>query len=126
MAAEYLRPAISPDGSAAMGLDDSAVRAGQGQFDATGSISCAFAAGQAMTQCEYGVARAGGGYATVVIKKIDGRSRAIFFRMGRPIGADVSQSEGQLDFRVSKAGDLHRIRIGNERYEIPDAVVFGG
>jgi len=126
VAAEYLRPAISPDGSAAMGPDDSSLRAGQGQFDANGPLPCAFAAGQPMGQCEFGVARAGGGYATVVIKKPDGRTRAIFFRMGRPIGTDVSESEGRLEFSATKDGDLHRIRIGDERYEIPDAVVLGG
>lgn len=126
VAAEYLRPAISPDGSAAMGPDDSALRAGQGQFDATGPLPCAFAPGQPMGQCEFGVARAGGGYATVVVKKPDGRTRAIFFRMGRPLGADVAQSEGRRDFRATKEGDLHRIRVGNERYEIPDAVILGG
>jgi len=126
VATEYLRPAISPDGSTAMGPDDSALRAGQGQFDATGPLLCAFTPDQPMGQCELGVARAGGGYATVVIKKPDGRTRAIYFRMGRPIGADVSESEGRLEFRAMKEGDLHRIRVGNERYEIPDAVVFGG
>jgi heat shock protein HslJ len=126
VAAEYLRPAISPDGSAAMGPDDSALRAGQGNFDATGPLPCAFAAGQPMGQCEFGVARAGGGYATVVVKKPDGRTRAIFFRMGRPLGADVAESEGRRDFSATKAGDLHRIRVGNERYEIPDAVILGG
>jgi len=126
VAAEYLRPAISPDGSAAMGPDDSALRAGQGQFDATGPLPCAFAAGQPMGQCEFGVARAGGGYATVVVKKPNGRTRAIFFRMGRPIGADVSESEGRLKFSATKDADLHRIRVGQERYEIPDAVILGG
>ncbi|MCL4764351.1 MAG: META domain-containing protein [Burkholderiales bacterium] len=126
VAAEYLKPAISPDGSAAVGQDDSSLRAGQGRFDATGPLPCALSAGRPMRQCEFGVARAGGGYATVVVKKPDGRTRAIFFRMGRPIGADVSESEGRLDFRATKQGDLHRIRIGNERYEIPDAVVLGG
>ena len=126
VAADYLRPAISPDGSAAMGPDDSALRAGQGKFDATGPLRCAFAAGQPMGQCEFGVARAGGGYATVVITKPDGRTRAIFFRMGRPIGADVSESEGRHDFLATKDADLHRISVGNERYEIRDAIVFGG
>jgi heat shock protein HslJ len=126
VAAEYLRAAISPDGSAAMGPDDSALRAGQGNFDATGPLPCAFAAGQPMGRCEFGVARAGGGYATVVVTKPDGRTRAIFFRMGRPIGADVAESEGRRDFSATKDGDLHRIRVGNERYEIPDAVVLGG
>ena len=126
VASEYLKPAISPDGSAAMGPDDSALRAGQGQFDATGQLPCARHHGQPMTQCEFGVARAGGGYATVVVKHPDGRTRAIFFRMGKPIGADTSQADGYGKFRTSKEGDLNLVRVGDERYEIPDAVVLGG
>lgn len=126
VSAEYLNPALSPDGSAAFGPDDSALRAGQGMFDATGNIPCTQSIGQPMTQCEFGVARAGGGYATVVIKKPAGRTRAIFFRMGKPIGADTSQADGYPEFSASKESDLNLIRVGNERYEIPDAVVLGG
>ncbi len=126
VAAEFLKPALSPDGSAATGPDDSALRAGQGQFDATGQIPCAQSVGQPMTQCEFGVARAGGGYATVVVTRPDGRARAIFFRMGRPIGAGTSQADGMPEFRATKESDLNLIRVGDERYEIPDAVVLGG
>ena len=126
VAADFLKPAVSPDGSIATGPDDSAVRAGQNKFDATGEIPCAQNAGQPMSQCEFGVARAGGGYATVVIKKPDGHSRMIYFRMGRPIGADTSQADGYPEFCVTRENDLHLIRVGNERYEIPDAVVLGG
>jgi hypothetical protein len=109
-----------------MGPDDSALRAGQGKFDATGPLPCAFAAGQPMGRCEFGVARAGGGYATVVVKKPDGRTRAIFFRMGRPLGADLSQADGNMAFGATKEAGLYRIRAGDERYEIAEAVVFGG
>ena len=28
--------------------------------------------------------------------------------------------------RASQEGDLHRIQVGEERYELPDAVVLGG
>lgn len=126
VSAEYLKPAVSPDGSVITGADDSAMRAGQGQFDATGIIPCAQHRGQPMTECEFGVARASGGYATVVIKKTDGRTRAIFFSMGRPIGADTSQADGYPEFSTTKDSDLNLIRIGNERYEIPDAVILGG
>jgi hypothetical protein len=83
-------------------------------------------AGQPMTQCEFGVARAGGGYATVVIKKTGGGIRAIFFSMGTPVGADSSQTDGYGEFRAAKEKDLYLIRMGDERCEIPDAVVFGG
>jgi hypothetical protein len=126
VASEFLKPAVSPDGSVAAGPDDSAQRAGEGKFDSTGKVPCAQSAGQPMGQCEFGVARAGGGYATVVIKRPDGRSRAIFFFMGKPMGADTSQADGYPEVRATREGDLHRIRIGNERYEIPDAIVLGG
>ena len=124
-AAEFLKPAVSPDGSVARGPDNSALRAGQGRFDTTGNLPCAQYAGQPMRQCQFGVARAGGGYATVIIKKPDGQSRAVFFRMGRPIGADTSEADSGA-FSATREDDLHFIRVGQERYEIPDAVPLGG
>ena len=78
-----------------------------------------------MMQCEFGGARAGGGCATVVIKKPDGRTRAIYFRMGQPFGAGTSEADPG-DFNATRQGDLNFIRIGSERYEISDAVVLGG
>ena len=123
--AEFLKPAVSPDGSARMGPDDSSLRAGRGDFDATGKLPCAQHAGQPMTQCEFGVARAGGGYATVVISKPDGLKRAIFYRMGIAIGADTSEADPG-EFSAARENDLYFIRVGHERYEIPDAVVLGG
>ena len=57
---------------------------------------------------------------------VDGRTRAIFFRMGKPIGADTSETDGHSEFRTIKENDLNLIRVGNESYEIPDAVVIGG
>ena len=117
--------ATSPDGSVATGPDDSALRAGQGNFDATGALPCAQAAGQPTVRCKFGVARSGGGYATVVVIKPDGRRRAIFFRLGVPIGAGTSEAD-YGDFQARREGDLHLIRVGGERYEIPEAVVFGG
>jgi len=126
VAAEFLKPAESPTGAVATGPDNSALRAGRGEFDATGKLPCAASVGQPMTQCDFGVARAGGGYATVVIKKPDGMSRAIFFRMGKPMGADTSQADGYPAFQAAKQRDLNLIRVGNERYEIPEAVILGG
>jgi heat shock protein HslJ len=126
VAADYLTPAISPNGAAIMGPDDSALRAGQHDFDATGIIPCAQAAGQPMRDCRIGVARTGGGYATVVVTKPDGHKRAIFFQLGIPTGADSSEADGFHDFSADKQGDLNRVFVGPERYEIPDAVVLGG
>jgi Bacterial SH3 domain len=126
VSASFLKPARSPDGRVATGPDDSALRAGQRNFDATGKLPCAQAAGQPMRECEFGVARAGGGYATIMITRPSGGARAIYFRMGRAVGADHSEADGQRVFRAGKQNDLHVIRIGDERYEIPDAVILGG
>ncbi len=126
VAAEFIKPAVSPDGSVSMGPDDSACRAGQGEFDAKGQVPCAQSTGQPMTQCDFAVARAGGGYATVVITRPDGRTRAIFFRRGVAIGADTSQADNPGAFSARRESDLTFISIGPERYEIPDAVVLGG
>jgi hypothetical protein len=71
------------------------------------------------------VARAGGGYATVVVTRPDGRPRAIYFRYGIPIGADTSEADPG-EFGATRENDLHLIRVGTERYEIPDAVPLGG
>lgn len=100
-------------------------RAGAGQFDATGTIDCAQSAGQPMIQCEFGVAREGSGNATVLVKMPDGRPRVIYFTNGVPTGADTSQADGYGEFSASKESDLNIIRVGDERYEIPEVVVFG-
>ncbi len=126
VAAEYLQPSIGPDGGVAKGPDDSALRAGKGDFDATGKVPCAQDVGQPMGQCDFGVARHGGGFATVVVTKSDGVKRALFFRRGAAIGADTSEAGGYQDFSATKENDLNFIRVGAERYEVPDAVVFGG
>jgi hypothetical protein len=126
VAAEFLRPAVSPDGAMATGPDRSALRAGQGDFDATGKISCAQALAQPMGQCDFGVARAGGGYATVIVARPDGRPRAVYVRHGTAIGVDTSEADPAGEFHATREGDLTLIRVGDERYEIPDAVLFGG
>jgi heat shock protein HslJ len=123
--ADVLTPATAPDGTVPTGEDDSALRAGQGRFDVTGKLPCAQQAGLPLSPCEFGAARAGGGYTTVVVTRPDGRTRAIFFRLGRAIGADTSQADGMPPFAAVRDGDTYRIRVGAERYEVPRDVVLG-
>jgi hypothetical protein len=116
-------------GAASIGAtqrEPSSARAGQGQFDATGQISCAQRPGQPMTQCNFGVARDGGGSATVVVTMPDGRKRAIFFEKGKATGADLSQADGNMSFHSSMKNGDYVIQAGDERYEIFEAVVYGG
>jgi hypothetical protein len=105
---------------------DTIERAGAGKFNATGKIPCAQNKAQPMGQCDFGVARGGGGTATVVVTRPDGRKRTIFFEKGKATGADLSQADGNMTFRATKEADLFRIQAGDERYEIPEAAVFGG
>ncbi len=72
------------------------------------------------------MARDPGGTATIVVTHPDGRKRFIFFEQGKAIGADLSQADGNMNFRSTKRGDLYLIDAGNERFEIVEAFVFGG
>ena len=55
-----------------------------------------------------------------------GRKRVIFFKAGKAVSANLSQADGNMSFGATKEADLYMIRAGNERYEIPEAVIFGG
>lgn len=95
------------------------------QYHATGDIPCSTAAGQPTGSCSFGVTREGHGTGMVTVTKPDGRTRTIFFKKGKATGYDQSQADTGK-FSVKKQGDLSIIRIGQERYEIPDAVILGG
>jgi hypothetical protein len=94
-------------------------------YHATGEIPCAMVSGQPTGSCPFGVTPEGNGTGIVTVTKPDGRTRAIFFKNGNPTGYDQSQADPG-EFSAEKQGDLSVISIGQERYEIPDAVIFGG
>ncbi|MGB8700867.1 MAG: hypothetical protein WCD18_15745 [Thermosynechococcaceae cyanobacterium] len=94
-------------------------------YNATGNIPCSMGGGQPTTSCRFGVVRKGNGNGTVTVKKPDGRTRTIFFENGKATGYDQSQADPG-EFSANKQSDLNIIHIGQERYEIPDAVIFGG
>jgi hypothetical protein len=94
-------------------------------FHATGNIPCSMGGGQPTGSCRFGVKRAGGGTGTVEVTTLDGRTRLIRFQNGKAIGYDQGEAD-RGEFRASKEADLNIVQIGGERYEIPDAVIFGG
>lgn len=105
---------------------DHVLRAGQGVFDAVGRVPCAQGPGAPMTTCAMGVGRGENGTAIVVVTKPDGVDRQLFFTDGEFVNADTSEAGGGFETSVEREGDLHLIRVDDERYEIPDAVIFGG
>jgi hypothetical protein len=94
-------------------------------YHATANVPCSMGGGAPTGSCPAGVKRQGGGTAEVTVTKPDGRTRTIFFQNGRAISADVSQAD-YGKFSASRQADLNIIKIGQERYEIPDAFVVGG
>ena len=76
-------------------------------------------------QCDFGVARGAGGTATIVVTKPDGMKRALFFQDGQFLSADTSQADGYTTVSATREADLFFIRVGDERYEVPEAIIFG-
>ncbi len=96
---------------------------GNGQrFDATGALPCAPVLGQPTTSCDFGVIRERRpGYAGLWIAIGNGIERYFLFEEGKPV-----YSNGSGEIAVERLGDLQLLRLGEERYEIPDAVIYGG
>lgn len=90
-------------------------------FDAAGSVPCALSADQPMGSCLFGVIRQGPGNAGVWMVIGGGIERYILFEEGVPV---TSNTGSEMSFE--QTDDLYRIRVGGERYEIPEAVVNGG
>jgi len=94
-------------------------------FHASGDVPCSIGKGQPTSSCHFGVKREGNGSAMVTVTKADGGQRVIFFEKGDAIGYDQSEADSG-EFKANKEADLNIIHIGEERYEIPDAVILGG
>ena len=93
-------------------------------YNATGNVPCQMG-GAPTGNCDFGVVREGNGNGHVTITKPDGSKRTIFFEEGKATGYDSSQADNQ-EFKAAKESDMYVIHIGEERYEIPEAVIFGG
>lgn len=126
VAGRFLREASVQGGSpSGVGKSRDAKVAGT-DFNATGEVPCARDQGQPMARCRFGVARQGNGAAVVTIFWPDGGQRAIFFEKGKPAYFDQSQADGDARMKVRQDGDLFVIGIGQQRFEIPEAVISGG
>ena len=95
------------------------------KFHATGQIPCARMADQPMANCDFGVVREGKGSGYIEVSWPDGGNRVIFFEDGTPTSFDSSAADGEAEMTVGKDADLFEVRIGDERFEIPDVVIVG-
>jgi hypothetical protein len=95
------------------------------EFQATGNIACSLGTKQVAASCSFGVKRQSAGNAMVTITQPDQTKREIVFAKGRATGYNKTGSNAGA-FKADKKSDTHIIQIGDERYEIPDAVISGG
>lgn len=120
-----LHPAMGPDGAVPTGPDLSNRRAGKRDFDAMGQIACAQEKGQAMGRCEAAVARSDGGDATIVVTFSNGFARRLFFVHGEFVRASATMSGVGTDTDWRLEDGIHHLRVDDQRYELPDTLVFG-
>ena len=92
-------------------------------FNATGEIPCARHSAQPINPCHFGVIRRGNGTATLTVFWPDGGERYIYFENGKATSSDAVNGS----VTTERQGDLNKLSIGSEeRFEVPDAVIFGG
>ena len=124
-AAEFLKPAEGPDGIVPTGRDDSPSRARKRDFDERGEIQCAQEQGQALGECPAAIARGVGGDATVVVTFPNGFARMLYFVHGEFTSASATMSGVGTDTDWQIEGGHHIIRVDDQRYILPDTLVFG-
>lgn len=98
-------------------------------YNATGPLSCARSADAPMQECQFGVIRErpGSGNGSVTITWPDGGARVIVFEAGNPVSFDQSEAEKGLTMTVTRTDNgISIVMIGDERFEIPDSVIWGG
>ena len=97
-------------------------------FNATGTVACVTRAGWRVRDCAAGVVRNGDGSAVVTVFHPEGRSRDILFGPDkRATGVRTAEDDGsdRQPFSAARGTNATIVRLGPERYEIPDIMVQG-
>lgn len=95
-------------------------------FNATGTIDCVRDMDAPAQSCAIEVTREGDGNGAVTVIWPDGSTRAIFFQAGPPTSYDQLQADTGAGMTVLREGGNSVVVIGQERFVIPDAVIWGG
>lgn len=96
------------------------------EYNATGMIPCARDGDAPDQNCAFGVKRQGNGTGALTVDWPGGGSRVLFFEDGTPVSFDASQADGDAQMTVTRDGDNSIVFVGQERFVIPDAVIWGG
>lgn len=99
-------------------------RAKSGDFDRTGEVGCAQEAGQPLGLCEAGIARDENG-AVVVVTFPNGFSRMLMFEGGTFLRGNATMSGVGTDTEWTISNGIYQVRVDDQRFEIPEALVWG-
>jgi hypothetical protein len=95
-------------------------------FTATGLTECTPPGGEANPMCEFGVIREGNGNGMVMVFWPESGMRVLFFQNGAPASFDRSEADGDKEMTVTRQDGMSIVVIGDERYVLPDSVIYGG
>ncbi len=108
-----------------IGIEDSDALVTRTDFHATGQIPCMLNEGDPATSCKFGVKRGIIGSAVVTIVNTHGESRTIVFESGSVKSIKVGELDSK-NFTSKKEQDTFIIKVNDETYEVPEAIVIGG
>ncbi|MGF1460145.1 MAG: MliC family protein [Leptolyngbyaceae cyanobacterium] len=91
-------------------------------YNATGAIACAMTPAEANGECPFGVVREGNGSGYVDITTQYGNTFTVYFENGNPVQVEG----GSGAFSSTRQGDRVFLNIGEERYVLFDAIIYGG
>ena len=100
------------------------MRAKTGAIDDTGEVWCAQEVGEALHTCSVEIARSGNA-AAVVVRFPNGFVRILTFEDGVFLRGNATMSGVGTDteWRLSKG--LYEVRVDDQRFVLPEALVFG-
>jgi len=89
------------------------------------SIACAQEVGEALGQCTYRIKQDDKGKTTVTVAFANGFKRRLFFEDGTFLKANTTMSGTGTDADWSLEDGTHKIRVDDQRYEVPDSLIEG-
>ena len=91
--------------------------------DAPDSIACAQESGDPLGRCTYGIERDGTGKTTFTAVFANGFKRRLYFDKARFIKGSTTMSGTGTDTDWNLEDGTHRIRVDDQRFEIPDTLI---
>lgn len=95
-----------------------------GAFDAVGDVRCAQEVGQSLGSCKAAASRADGS-AAVVVTFANGFSRTLMFTGREFVRGNATMSGVGTDTEWQLLGGIYYVRVDDQRFELPQTLVFG-